>query len=254
MTDAFKSRVPVSLEKDPIVEAVFEVRFDSTEQQPADLLIGLLFSKLRLQFPTSRRLPFADIPRPMRDADPKLRFQPLHALEGAGHRILISDKAIALSQLKPYPGWNSFREDIVRLVEAVHQTGIVSGVTRCSLRYLNVLTEGEPNDLKKFRLDLNIADLPLRGPGFALQAEVEREECIAVLQLTSGATVVASTSSEKFATTGFLVTVDTVRQAGLEEFWENPLDFLEQLHRVGKQVFFGLLASDVVSSLGPRWE
>jgi hypothetical protein len=66
-------RLPILLEHEPLIEAVFEVRFASGDF--SEVLPGALFNALDPK-PQLRRLPQADIPRPLRDQDPQLRFTP----------------------------------------------------------------------------------------------------------------------------------------------------------------------------------
>ena len=63
MTDA----LPIKLLKEPLIDAVFELRFMSSISA-SNVLPGYLFSKLDGK-KTIERLPAADFPRPMRDMD-----------------------------------------------------------------------------------------------------------------------------------------------------------------------------------------
>ena len=44
------TRLPISLERPPLVEAIVEIRFSST-QNVGDVLPGLLFASFRREFP-----------------------------------------------------------------------------------------------------------------------------------------------------------------------------------------------------------
>ena len=57
-------RIPVKLNKDTIVEALFEIRFNSSKGSIADLLPGLLFGSIANEFPTIEKLPITNLPSP----------------------------------------------------------------------------------------------------------------------------------------------------------------------------------------------
>jgi uncharacterized protein (TIGR04255 family) len=70
-TDPF----PTKLKNEPLVDAVFEIRFSSTIPA-SSVLPGILFAHIK-GHPQIDRLPVADIPSQLRTVDPNLRFLPL---------------------------------------------------------------------------------------------------------------------------------------------------------------------------------
>ena len=62
------TKLPVILEREPLVDAVFEVRLGG-DPHMSDLLPGVLFGQLDPK-PTIQRLPAAEIPQPIRASDP----------------------------------------------------------------------------------------------------------------------------------------------------------------------------------------
>ena len=71
--------LPKKLKKEPLIDAVFEVRF--TSAFPAGgVLPGLLFGNLDGD-KKIEQLPLLQLPQVIRDADPNLRFAPLSRLD-----------------------------------------------------------------------------------------------------------------------------------------------------------------------------
>lgn len=246
---------PIALTKDTIAEAIFECRV-SSQQALGDLLPGVLYSSpLRDQYPRQAALPFGELPRQLRDSDPRLAYQALYSLEGNDRRVLIGNRSISLSHTRPYPGWAKFKPMIGELISAVENSRLVSEVHRVSLRYVNVLAEGDgPTDLSQLRLSFALGDLPLRPVGINLRAETESNGCVTIVTVQPGATVNITAGPERSSHTGVVITVDTICNRTLTSLQSEFFDALDVVHRTEKEVFFSLLTPSTLKKLGPRWE
>ena len=71
-------KIPIKLNLCPIIESVFEIRFDSSLD--ANIVFALIYSKLKDDFPKVETLPLSELPASMRDADPNLKYQPAYKL------------------------------------------------------------------------------------------------------------------------------------------------------------------------------
>ena len=65
-----KNKIPVRLKKEPLLEAVWEIRFSGTKPSVADLMPGMLFRTLSGKYRNIVRLPVADIPATIVEHDP----------------------------------------------------------------------------------------------------------------------------------------------------------------------------------------
>jgi uncharacterized protein (TIGR04255 family) len=131
--------VPTKLKNDAIVEALLEVRFDTSTTIP-EILFGRLADYGPWKELTQRRLPAYEIPAPMRQFDPNLRFQPLFELSGEHRVVRIGPHVISYHRMAPYVGWEErfepeLQETISHLFEVAN--GLI--VRRLGLRYLNAL-------------------------------------------------------------------------------------------------------------------
>ena len=139
-----KNRIPVRLRKEPLLEAIWEIRFSGAKPLVADLLPGMLFKSFPGKYDTAFRLPGADIPAPVVEHDPNLRYAPKIRLEGANQAVLIGDRVVSLSCRRPYSGWAKFSDDIRELAEAVQETGLVDRLERFSLKYIDLIELEKP--------------------------------------------------------------------------------------------------------------
>lgn len=248
-------KLPISLKVVPIVESTFEIRFSSAQDHAADLLPGMLFRELKSRFPRLAQLPASQVPRAIRNAEPSFAYQPQHVLEGESERVLIGDRVVALSVARPYPGWTKFHDGIKSLLAALAGTDLVSQVERFSLRYTNLVSVGrDPSDLSPFRISLQLDDFRLRGPGTQIQAEIEKDGFVTVVQILTDTTVSTRTPRETLTDTGVMIAVDTIKLAGLSGRVADVHGEIDQMHVVEKGIFFGLLQPKTLEALGPVWE
>jgi uncharacterized protein (TIGR04255 family) len=160
------ARIPRKLKRDPIVEALFELRFTSSEI--SEIVVGKLASWEQWKGFTAQRLPLADMPVTVRENDPNLAHQPVLQLQRSdgGRVVKIGPRVFSYHALQPYPGWAVFEPELTSCTE--HLFGSLSDVsaTRLGFRYLNVLTKDDHliENLQDLNFDIRLADQALTCP------------------------------------------------------------------------------------------
>jgi uncharacterized protein (TIGR04255 family) len=246
--------LPVFLEKDTIVECVFEMRFSASHQSVAELLPGLIYGKLGKIFDKGvNTLPLGLVPKPVRDANPALKYVPTHVLEGSDIRMMFGPYTTAVSFPRPYPGWAKVKPLILECMQTVLGTGLFSNPERVGLKYVNVLQEGRDEfDLGQTRVTVALADFPLRAEGASVRGEIERNGCITVVEVSGGLKI--SPGAGKAELLGVQLTVDTIRPVKGTDLKNDLPSVLETLHDTEKGIYFGLLSDATLKKLGPRYK
>ena len=248
------TKLPVSVDRDSIVEVTFEIRFAGAQKPVDSLLLGILFSVFKEQFPTTEALPASQIPAILRMSQPILARQPTQALVGDHKRLLVGDTVVALSHIAPYPGWSKLQPLILRLAETLQGTGVIDRVERFSLKYMNVFQHGGNDlDLAPFKIKCELDGFKLRGPGFSLRSEIDQGQCVSVVELQPGVTATINSQGTNRSFTGTRFSVDTIWQAGFKDFWNELPQMLGIAHVTTKHVFFGLLEDKTINDMGPTW-
>lgn len=252
--------IPIRLERDTILEALFEIRFQPKQGFPGSIFPGLLYGQkeTRDRYPLLEELPGAKVPAEIVEADPNLRYVATHRLRGEKYSVQVGAKSVALSCPSPYTGWIQFKSEILFLTSALLKTDLIERVERFSLRYINLLThEEDVRGLQKLLLDIKAGGRDLTtDPLIALshlRTELHDEGFINILQVASPMTAeVKSTGETK---KGTLIDVDTIHALTEgEDFVKNQETMLESCHKEEKKMFFSLLKPDTVQSLGPSYE
>ncbi|MGC1410671.1 MAG: TIGR04255 family protein [Acetobacteraceae bacterium] len=161
--------LPAKLKREPLVDAVFEVRF-SPSIPGSNVIPGILFGRLPKPL-NLERLPAADIPAFIRDSNPMLHSQPLMRTHwGERFSILIGDTNVALGCKMPYVGWRGdqgFKAHIVQLFGYLAEAGFIQSIERYSLKYTGVI-EGKDlaEQIDRIKIDLQLGSYSLMAEPF----------------------------------------------------------------------------------------
>jgi uncharacterized protein (TIGR04255 family) len=247
-------KLPDRLEKEPLQEALWEVRFAPTQPASAEILTGLAFARMKgpLGLETAVPQPASAIPPELREAQEYLRYAPVTHLRGSRFSISVGPRSLAFSSLKPYCGWKQFRGTILELVDLLERSGVVGTFERFGLRYLDILANLEPISLALLNVTLRVGNITLGEQPVALQFEERSDRYIHIVQIASPVNFAVQGQSRG---RGLSVSTDTVAMAPsgatLTEFVSSNLD---AVHAENKHMFFAMLTPETEKSLGPVYD
>ncbi len=245
--------LPKKLKKEPLIEAVFEIRF-SAALAASSVLPGFFFAKLGAKT-VVEPLPIAQVPPQIRDIDPNLRYQPLMKINWDNFIILIGDKTLGIACTVPYPGWTNFREKIVEVIRILIDSDIVQNVERYSIKYVDII-EGEDlaKQIERVALDILIGTHRLKEENFTVRVEIPHENFINAIQIAAPASAKIPNAQER---KGVLVAIDTVcnyQTSDLSEFMVEFIDRLDQIHNETEKTFFDCLKPETLAYLEAVYE
>ncbi|NKC16045.1 MAG: TIGR04255 family protein [Gammaproteobacteria bacterium] len=244
--------LPIRLNKDPIVEAVFEIRFEGTTDSIANLLPGRSYPDLGEEFPKIEALPQAHFPKEVHQLDPVLRYRATHRLVGDGFVILLGNKVFGLACVGPYVGWAHFRARIVRVVELLQKTKLFKSVERFSLKYINVLTaQDELPDLQLLDFPLSLGTHDLTATTTRLRTEISLDGFLNILQVIPGTRALSPSGQH---VRGLLFDIDTISEQPFKDFWAELPQLLDAAHQTEKRLFFTTLTKAALERFEPVWE
>lgn len=245
-------KLPKKLGKDPLIDAIFEVRF--TSPMPAgSILPGILHATLKAQ--SVERLGIADMPSQIRDSDPNLRFAPIVRVHWEKYMLLIGDRVLGIACKIPYPGWTIFRDAILQVFEALKPFPFINSIERYSMKYVDLL----PADSQKERIAFLNMDFIIGGHRVeqeSLQAKVEipSGEFLKSIQIVAPADVQLLEIGRRV---GLIIDVDVIcniQSESMQLFGERLLGRLEVIHTVNKKTFFDCITASTIESLEPVYE
>ena len=248
--------LPTKLGKEPLIDAVFELRF-STSAPAVNIIPGALYSQLSGigQVVTIEKLPISQIPETIRQADPNLKFLPVVKLDWQNYFILIGDSSICVSCKLPYPGWKLFRTAIAYIVGEVAKIGIVNAIERYSLKYVDIVPITEiTRQIDGLNWDVRVGGHVLRAEVANIRVEIPRGN---YLHLVSIQTAGVAEISGRPRVEGVVVDVDSickVAELPLAQFIKDISDRLDGIHAENKAMFFECLTPATLEELEPSYE
>jgi uncharacterized protein (TIGR04255 family) len=247
-------RIPIRLKKEPLIEAVWEIRFTSNKSSVADLLPGILFEALQKQnqYPDIVRLPTADIPALIVEQDARLKYAPRIRLEGRNQAVQIGEHVLSLSCRRPYSGWRTFSDDIRTIIQIVCDTGLIDRLERFSLKYIDLIELDQPPSLRCLNLELKMGGYEIDTRPVQLRTDIKDEDLIHIIQVISPAE--ASVPGEPRKVVGVLLDIDSIRTMKEDESWSDVDSHLDEVHLSSKKLFFDLLTPETIEKLEPEYE
>lgn len=240
--------LPLRLGKPPLVDALFEIRFEPSKGDISQLLPGLFYAKLGSDYTRSETLPLSGIPPEFRSQDRSLQYQYLWRLIGPSAAISVGDRCAGVSSLPPYQGWSSFLPRITAFLEVLRESALVTRLERYSLKFVNVLTVPTASQLDLVNLEILIGGNVPSPTGFHLRTEMNDENAVRIVEIIPHASVKVHSGDTK---NGLLVSIDCIRAVTSGEFSELTPSAMERMHHDLKEVFFGLLKPATLQALEP---
>jgi len=248
------AKLPTKLKKEPLVDAIFEIRFSSSVPA-SSVLPGVLFSNVPDKERKIERLPTADIPTQIRDTDPNLRFHPLLRLHWGQFLILIGDASLGIACKMPYVGWVAFKKQIIEVVNLVLQTGIINTLDRYAIKYVDVIDgEGLSEQISRLNMNLKIGNHSLTSESFNVRIEIQRDDFTHVVQVAAPTSVITFDGQTR---QGVLTDIDTIRNYSTNDFdvlFNKLPEYLEEIHTNNKKMFFECLKPETVNYLEPDYD
>lgn len=243
-------RLPRKLKVDAIVEAVFEIRFEPDPSLMSEILFARLADKAEWRFFKQARLPIADIPAPIRRADPELRYQPTFNLTSDDGKtsVQIGPQVVAYSARGAYPGWDRYRPVLEGVVSNLYEAANNAEISRLGLRYVNALksTDHGIGNMTDLDIALSVGGNPLvESANINFKSGVgthfETMSRVATVDMAQGIIPEHST---------VIVDIDVYTCAGYAERNEQAIrDWISKAHEIEKKTFFMILGENATARL-----
>lgn len=239
-------RVPVKITPCPIIEAVFEARFVSSE--PWANLPGLLYGQIRDRYREQIALPLAEFPEQVRIQNPALTHLPLLQFKGEHFLIQLGPRVVSLiTKPRNYPGWPVIRDEFAWLLNRLQAAGFVREAERIGVRYIDFF----PSDVfPQLRIGVRLDEQALAASQTDLTTIFRFGRVTARLHVTNGA-IVATEPGPKI---GSVLDIDGwMGPTESANLFGQGLERITELHDTVKRLFFALLKPDYLDQLSPDY-
>lgn len=233
---------PKSISPCPIIEGVFEIKFNSNIPQPA--ILGMVYNEFKQEYPSLENLPASQIPEEIINSDPNLKFKAFHKLVGDGYIILVGYDVIAITVVNSYKGWNDFKPKILRFLNGILNIGLIASPISGILRYINLF---EGDIYSNINLSITLNNSPVVSNNSQVRFESNHGEYIKTLQISNNVIYNTLPAQQRLGSI-IDVSVSTFQQDLMSEKFE---DIIEEMHTIEKSTFFELLKEPFLQTLSP---
>lgn len=253
-------QLPVKLGKEPLVDAIFGLEFES-DQPVVDLLPGMLMQKLKESGvrPTVSHLPHSGIPREIRQQEPRLQKEPQIRLDFNDIFLVVGDKVLAVGAKIPYIGGVEFKKRVGQMLADVFSFNLITSIDRYSIKFINLI-EGhrEDNLIQNLNLNLKVGDFdPSRqGGNFQVKFEVDDDDLFSKVQVVNHVEI--TIDGKEGNKEGLLLSIETIDEGfqskSSSEFIEKMPSYLDKVHLGNKNKFFSFLSHEGLKYLEAEYE
>ena len=252
MATATRRRIPRRLMIEPLLEAVWELRFEGATAAGGALL-GTLFEKIKAQGEnvSIEALPLASVPSNVREAQEQFRYAPTTVLRYRNHAIFVGDRCAALSVVRPYPGWQEYEKNISTLAGWLRDSGMLKTVEHSTLKYLDFFDYRPEEVFKKLRTDIRLGGIKASPGEFQMQAKVEKSGLAGTIRIMNPTSVAVEGRVRQGLVTDIQMGWGN---QGSQDFWAGFNNQLRKAKIACHELFFGLLTEETIKAHKPVYE
>lgn len=242
--------IPVRLRKEPLLEAVWELRFQAANPEAETVLPGIFYGALAGEYGKIVRLPLMDLPAELVRSSPDFWYSPRIRLEGANKAIQVCHRGFTLNLLRPYPGWQDFSAQILRLLGLVRRAEVIGAPERFSIKYVNLLPATGASWLELLNMEWkmgwgNPADS-------AVQIRLQRSDGDLIHSCAVMAPVEVALPGLAVQK-GTILETESIAAADPQDPWGSVEAKIEQLHDACKRSFISMLKAETIESFEPEY-
>ncbi len=233
-------QLPKIIEICPIIDSTIEIRFKSKIHYNA--VFGLIYSKLSSDFKKVENLPILQVPEPIRMKDPNLKHKPLYKISNAEFAVQIGPDVLTVGCVPKYVGWRRFSNKIFSILDKVEELKIISEVERLGIRYINFFDQ---NIFDKIKLDISLSGEKIQDQKSVFRTQITKGKFICTLQVANDAKL--------NNVDGSIIDIDCYKTRGLQDFFKNKEELINDGHLKEKELFFNLLSDNLLEELKPQF-
>jgi len=240
-------KLPKKLGNDTIVDAIIEIRFETLFDKNA--IFGYIYSMIMNDYKGNViNLPESQLPAAIREADPNLRFKPLHRIEGEKTIIQIGSNVIAISSKIPYIGWDEFSSIFFKIVTKINSQDptVLNKVIRLGIRYVDFF-KGDISE--KINMTFKMCENYEHTEDLYIRTTLKDKGFINIVQFSNSANFHGK--DQQTIEKGSLIDIDTSKEYSDSSFLGNIHTEIDNAHSCQKSLFFSTLKDDLINTLNP---
>lgn len=240
--------IPLKLKHDFILEAVFELRFE-TSTLP-EVLFGRLADHAPWRGFRQEPLPAYSVPAVVRQTDQNLRYQPILQLSGDDGRrsVRIGPQVASYHRVAPYVGWTQFSAELDEFFQGLFEKSQNLRISRLGIRYVNAANSELHGiaTITDLNLRLIIAESQIGASANVNYMNEHERQTQSVVRIATPDFVIGTLP----AGASLMIDVDVSTRAGfMTTSSDDVKSWANFAHEEEKKQFFRLLKPETVEAL-----
>jgi len=240
-------KLPKRISPCPIIDSVVELRFESKFH--IDAIFGVVFAAVKNEYPNFQRLPVSEIPEVIRNQNPNLKYAPFFQSTSSSFILRVGPRAISLSNIGEYVGWQNFFLKLKDLLGKLEKTELVSTFTRLGIRYIDFFEADIFSNVNLAIPEIQVNQIPLPSKQRIYCSLVENGKFLTNIQIANNSSVIMKNNPQ----TGSLLDSDTYFESPSGFGFPGLNDFVDECHTREKEIFFSLLKQEFIDTLNPEF-
>lgn len=126
---------PTQLGKCPILESIFEIRFES--ELPEDAFFGVVYPRLKDKFDKFQKDSLIEsFPSDLKEKG-FTKFLFSYVSENDEYRLKLGNNILSIVKKRPYDSWTNFSKLINYVFNIYTEAGVIKSISRLGLRYID---------------------------------------------------------------------------------------------------------------------
>lgn len=230
----------LKLNKQPVIEAVLEIRFEKSEN-----IINILPGLLQNEILSIKNLPANNISLDVRTADPNLQYVPLIVLDLKDYSIFLGDRLLGFSKKNPYQGWFELKEFALSILDKLSQYKLSETfvINRYSLKYVNIV-----DNLSDIKFNFSLGTI-FNVNNISFKTEFLKDDFHYNIQIASNAEV---SDQNGFFKKGIYLDIDANKVEVIDfKTYKKLNEKLDFLHDSIKNLFSDLISDIAIERMEP---
>lgn len=235
------TKLPKKITPCPIIDAVVEFRFKSNLNSNA--IFGVAYQALHKNYSTVVELPILQLPSAVR-AEPNLKFQPHYQLKNGLFVVQIGPNVFSLTKPGEYPGWATFSQELVNILECLKSADFIENFFRVGIRCIDFF---KSNIFDGIQLSIHLNGERFETNQTNITSIIQKGDYLSRLQIVNNSEIAINNNVEK----GSLIDTDTYCEKEFQ--FDCAMQLANHCHIVQKELFFSLLKDDFLKSFNPEY-
>lgn len=225
----------VKMDPDALERTIIEIRFQTS--LPSEAVFGILFNKLRGDYPNHSTNELVQLPKEIREKEPNLVYSTLYSIFNDTVTLNIGPRAIYFNCHNGYILWTNYYKRIKDALKKIDKIDLMNVVERVGLRYINFF---ELDIYPKLNANIEIIGPKYKREALAVKTVYKTGDYKSTLSINNSTTKGQGSNKKK----GSVLDIDSYYESNFKYDQKKLFKIINDLHEEEKKLFQNICKRD----------